>query len=102
MPLALFPRVHPCRLCQSEPLLIRSGPDLWVAEAGNHSIAPGFATAQGSWPGTVCPNKLGGFHRPRVPPTESPMCVKGQFGVDGDAARHDMNGPLEISRADSY
>jgi len=61
MPLALFPRVHPCRLCQSEPLLIRSGPDLSVAEAGDHSIAPEFATAQGSWPGTVCPNKLGGF-----------------------------------------
>ena len=26
---------------------------------------------------------------------ESPMDVKGQFGVDGDAARHDMKGPLE-------
>jgi hypothetical protein len=35
-------------------------------------------------------------------PNESPMDVKGQFGVDGDAARHDMKGPLEMSRADSY
>jgi hypothetical protein len=30
------------------------------------------------------------------------MDIKGQFGVDGDAARHDMKGPLEMSRADSY
>jgi NAD(P)-dependent dehydrogenase (short-subunit alcohol dehydrogenase family) len=33
---------------------------------------------------------------------ESPMDVKRQFGVDGDAARHDMKGPLEMSRTDSY
>jgi hypothetical protein len=33
---------------------------------------------------------------------ESPMDVKGQFGIEGDAARHDMKGPLEMSRADSY
>jgi hypothetical protein len=35
-------------------------------------------------------------------PNESPMDVKGQFGVDGDAARHDMKGSLENSRKDSY
>jgi hypothetical protein len=30
------------------------------------------------------------------------MVVKGQFGVDGDAARHDMKGSLENSRKNSY
>jgi hypothetical protein len=37
-----------------------------------------------------------------VTPYESPMDVKGSFDVDGDAARQDMKGPLEMSRADSY
>src|ERR1019366_5065251 len=37
-----------------------------------------------------------------VPPCESPMDVKGQFGVDSDAARHDMKGSLEMSRTNSY
>jgi hypothetical protein len=37
-----------------------------------------------------------------VPHNESPMDVNTQFGVDGDAARHDMKGPLEMSRTDSY
>jgi transcriptional regulator len=87
--------------------LVRTNP-LFAALAENPhvllSVAGDWAFIPSSW-------KAIGDEDPRlgIPTTyygvvqfESPMDVKGQFGVDGDAARHDMKGPLENTRTDSY